>query len=88
LIRTQIQLSEEDYEKLKVIAVRQKKSMAECIREGIQLFLLGVPSGGTDLESLAGSFRPLGSNDLKPHDAQWACAIREDVEPRRVRKKK
>lgn len=88
MIRTQIQLSEEDHEKLKDIALRQKRSMADCIREGIHLFLLKSPSGGPDLESLAGSFRPLPSGDLKPHDQQWASAIREEPDPKRGRKRR
>lgn len=75
VIRTQIQLSDEDYRKLKTIAAREGRSMADCIREGILLFFRQVSSDAQDLDSIAGAFRPVSLEDLKPHDRHWAETI-------------
>ena len=70
MIRTQIQLPREEYEKLRKVAARLRKSMAACIRDGIQLFLRHSQASEADLTDLAGKFRPLRMKDLKPHD-RW-----------------
>lgn len=76
MIRTQIQLPEADYDRLRAEAQRQGRSMADCIREGIGLYLSSVRADGADLLSLAGRFSPQASTDLKPHDAAWINEVR------------
>ena len=73
--RTQIQLPEAEYNELRETAGRLRRSMADCIREAIRLFLGRSKSAGIDLESIAGKFRPLRTTGLKPHDRRLAEAI-------------
>jgi hypothetical protein len=80
MIRTQIQLPESDYERLREAARRQGRSMADCIREGIDLYLAGAGQRKTDLASLAGRFHPRNPSDLKPHDQAWIVAAGEGDE--------
>ena len=80
MIRTQIQLPESDYERLREAARRQGRSMADCIREGIDLYLAGAGQRKTDLASLAGRFHPRDASDLKPHDRAWIAVAGEDAE--------
>ena len=85
MIRTQIQLTPEDYKALKQAAREEGRSMADCIREGIRLFLGRRLARGGDLGAVAGKYRPLPMDDLKPHDRQLADVIRQsksaDVDP-------
>jgi hypothetical protein len=78
MIRTQVQLPEAEYEQLRDIAARERRSMADCIREGVQLFLDRFRQAGGDLDSFAGKFRPLPVDDLKPHD-RWYTATAQDA---------
>jgi Arc/MetJ-type ribon-helix-helix transcriptional regulator len=73
--RTQIQLPEAEYQELREAASRFRRSMADCIREGIRLFLGRSRSAEIDLESIAGKFRPLRTSGLKLHDRRLAEAI-------------
>lgn len=73
--RTQIQLSEPDFERLRAIAASQRRSLSDCIREGVALFLRQSSTPETDLGSLAGVFRPLPMDDLKDHDRWLAEAL-------------
>ena len=75
MIRTQIQLPEAEYQRLRAEAQRQGRSMADCIREGIGLYLASARAERADLLSLAGRFSPRDSSDLKPHDAAWIGEI-------------
>lgn len=75
MIRTQIQLPERDYAELREVAARRRTSMADCIREGIRLFLGSVRGKREELDELAGKFRPVPDKDLKPHDRWVAEAI-------------
>lgn len=75
MIRTQIQLPEAEYERLRAEAQRQGRSMADCIREGIGLYLASAGAARADLLALAGRFSPRDAADLKPHDAAWIGAI-------------
>ncbi len=70
MIRTQIQLPEAEYEQLREVATRERRSLADCIREGIRLFLSRFQTGADDLRDIAGKFKPLPLKDLKPHD-RW-----------------
>ena len=77
MVRTQIQLPEEDYERLKLAASRQGRSMADCIREGIGLFLRQVDQGRRDLLAIP-AFLPGAMDDLKEHDRWWAEAALDE----------
>ena len=75
MIRTQIQLPEAKYEKLRRVAARHRQSMAECIREGIDAFLQHAEEEEADWVAVAGSFRPNADPELKDHDRWWADAV-------------
>jgi len=75
MIRTQIQLPEAEYEELRAIAARDRRSMADCIREGIRWFLGKKRRKSSPLADVAGKFRPLSPSDLKDHDRWLADAI-------------
>jgi hypothetical protein len=76
MIRTQIQLAEKAYRKLRQVALEEHRSMADCIREGISLFLRrhGGKKGG--LSEIAGRFHSSSYDSVKPHDRWWADAQR------------
>lgn len=76
MIRTQIQLSEQDYAALREAAHRAGRSMADCVREAVAQYLARATPGDKFL-SHAGRFAPEPADDLKDHDAQWAEAIIE-----------
>lgn len=71
MIRTQIQLPERDYERLREAAQRQHRSLADCIREGIGLYLRSAEAAVADLSEVAGRFTPRPIDDLKSHDRAW-----------------
>jgi hypothetical protein len=75
MIRTQIQLPESEYEELKRVAAEEHRSMADCVREAIHLFLLRFRAPAEELDEIAGRFRPLPLDDLKPHDRWIAEAV-------------
>ena len=76
MIRTQIQLPEKEHQALRETAQRLHRSMADCIREAIGLFLKREDNVGADFEAVAGRFRPVSTEDLKDHDRDWVDAIR------------
>ena len=82
--RTQIQLPEDEYRELKDVAARERRSMADCIREGIRLFVKRSRTAESDLEEIAGKFRPQPVKDLKPHD-RWLV---ESILSRKTRRKR
>jgi hypothetical protein len=75
MIRTQIQLPPEQYESLKKRAQSAGRSMADCVREAVALYLARPGSAAADFASVAGRFRPRPLDDLKPHDRQLVDAI-------------
>jgi hypothetical protein len=81
MMRAQIQIDEESYERLRRVAQRQQRSIADCIREGIELVVRNAEAADDSLASIAGRWTPRPLSDLKPHDAGWADAI--TGEPRR-----
>jgi Arc/MetJ-type ribon-helix-helix transcriptional regulator len=85
MIRTQIQLPEADYEELRAAASKERRSLADCIREGIRLFLTRRRATATKLDKVAGKFRPRGLQDLKPHDRWFAEAIEDSKRGKRRR---
>jgi Arc/MetJ-type ribon-helix-helix transcriptional regulator len=83
MMRTQIQLPEPEYDRLRELAARLRRSMADCIREGIRLFLDRAGSKADDLSDIAGRFRPLSVKDLKPHDRGFIEAAISSKKTRR-----
>ena len=77
MIRTQIQLDEDKHRKLREVAAQQGRSIADCIREGINLFLQRSDSRAEDIEAIAGKFPPKPMSGLKRHDRWWAEGILE-----------
>jgi hypothetical protein len=76
MIRTQIQLPEADYTRLVEAARREHRSLAACVREGITLYLDRTLAKDRTWDDVAGRFRPLKGEPLKPHDEWWANSVR------------
>ncbi|MFH1437698.1 MAG: ribbon-helix-helix protein, CopG family [Pseudomonadota bacterium] len=76
MIRTQIQLPEDLYQELRRIASEQQRSIADCIREGVRMFLGRAREKNNDIMGVAGKFKPLPLDDLKPHD-RWIAKAAE-----------
>lgn len=68
--RTQIQVPEDRYEELERIAHQEGRSVADLVREGIELVLRQNRALAASLDAIAGKFRPLPMEDLKAHD-RW-----------------
>ena len=85
MIRTQMQLPEETYKELRRTAQRLNRSMADCIREAIVVFLDRCRRQSEDWEELAGKYQALPTDSLKPHDQYWA-ATRAAEKPTRYGK--
>lgn len=76
MMRTQIQLDEDDYERLRAVAEKLNRSISDCIREGISLFLEHSPAkGGEDFSDIAGKFRPDRAEPGHTLDDHFARAI-------------
>lgn len=76
MIRTQIQLPPLQYEKLRQNAVTTDKSIAQQIREAIDLYFQHVERPKTkSIRDIAGKFRPLSPEKLKLHDQWFAESI-------------
>lgn len=73
--RTQIQILEEDFEALRKTAAKLDRSIADCIREGITLFLVQSRPPTEDFSEIAGKFPPIPREDTKPHDRWWSESI-------------
>ncbi|MBC7335656.1 MAG: ribbon-helix-helix protein, CopG family [Clostridia bacterium] len=82
MVRTQVQLTEEQARALKKLAAEQGKSIAELIRKGVDLVIASSWATATDERisraiALAGRFRS-GLRDLSvEHDKYLAEAYRE-----------
>lgn len=75
MIRTQIQLPDRDYAHLREAAGRLDRSISDCIREGIALFLRQSPDRGDSFADLEKGFEPLPSERPDSLDSRWADAI-------------
>jgi len=77
MIKTQIQLEEWQYDALKRFGVVAERSFSDLVRESVSLFLKGKKNGAlAPLETLAGKYTCLPTEDLKMHDRVWAESIR------------
>ncbi len=77
MIRTQVQLSERHYEILRRRSLQTRKSMAQQIREALNLYLRSEEMADDDLSDIAGRFKALPMQELKAHDRQFVEAILE-----------
>ena len=78
MVRTQIQLPEGEYEELRTIANRERRSLADWIRESIRWFLQRHRGDLASIEEVAGKFRPTPlPTDLKDHD-RWVVEAIEN----------
>lgn len=66
------------YEAVRRLAVEQRRSIAACVREALAAYLSEAETAADDLSDIAGKFTPLPSNDVKPHDRDWASAALGD----------
>lgn len=71
MVKTQIQLEEWQYEAAKREARAQDRSLADFIREAVEMALRRKAAVG-DLRSVAGKYRARDASDLKTHDRIWA----------------
>ena len=82
MIRTQIQLTDEQARCVKRIAAERQVSMATVIRQGVDLLLRSAETAVTDDEriertiSVAGQFRSGGGDGAMQHDAHLQEAYR------------
>jgi hypothetical protein len=84
MIRTQIQLEEEQYRQLRTIGAAETKGLAEQVREAVGLYLAKRRAALPSLDELNLGFQPLppeSANELKPHDRWLADAIIESKRP-------
>ena len=82
MVRTQIQLDPDQYERLKALAVRQSKSVSQLVREGVD-HVLDVERTETAWDRFlgaAGSCRTEGgATDVSVrHDAYLSAALADD----------
>lgn len=80
MIRTQIQLEESQYRRLKDLSHADSRSLSDLVRESVGHYLARRETQSPPpLESVAGKYsssaRP-SSGELKAHDQHWADAIR------------
>ena len=83
MVRTQVQLTEEQALELRELAARRRQSVAELVREGVSLVLRS--KGGATLDerrrralAASGSCR-FGATDVaERHQAYFADAIQEE----------
>ena len=75
MVRTQIQLPDDEYNGLRELAHRQHRAMADCVREAVADYLVKARSPVEGMK-LAGKYRPTPpTEELNEHDRQWAEAI-------------
>lgn len=80
MIRTQIQLPEADYEKLRQRAADARTSMAQQVREAIAQYLASGKKPQLPLDAIIGKHRPrLSLDDLKDHDRWFVEAVEERI---------
>lgn len=72
MMRTQVQLDETAYVRLREVAMRQHRSMAACIRDAVEQFIGQADGSADDLSDVLGRFQPIPLDDLKEHDRIWA----------------
>jgi len=83
VIRTQIQLTDEQARRVKLVAAEQQVSMATVIRQGVDLLLASKQTAVTDQERVeraigaAGRFRSGGGDGAVEHDRYLRDAFQQ-----------
>jgi len=75
MIRLPIELPETMHNRLRQVARKQDRSLADCIREAVDLFLGKYGSQPSSIDAIAGKYSPQPMSGLKRHDRWWAEAI-------------
>jgi hypothetical protein len=76
MVRTQIQLEEQQYRQLRSLGARAGKGLAEQVREAVGQYLAQQQRGGAALDEVLGKFRAKTTKGLKPHDQAYADTLR------------
>lgn len=76
MIRTQIQLEEEQYRRLRVLGAKSGLGLARQVREAVDLYLARHARVAEPLAEVAGRFPPLPTGCLKQHDRDYTDSIR------------
>jgi len=76
MVRTQIQLEEDQSQQLRRLGVRSGKGLAAQVREAVGRHLAQRGAGVEPLDTALGKFRPRPATDLKPHDRAYADTLR------------
>ena len=76
MIRTQIQLEEQQYKQLRSLGARTGKGLARQVREAVGQYLVQQQRGGAALDEVLGKFRASPAKGLKPHDRDYADTLR------------
>ena len=76
MVRTQIQLEEEQHRQLLARGARDGLGLAEQVREAVQLYLAQRGTKPAPLAGALGKFRPRSPRGLKAHDRDYADTLR------------
>jgi len=81
MIRTQVQLTEEQVRALRQLAAQKKKSLGDLVRQSVELFLTREAQGGRSFRAqralaIAGKFSSGGVDGSSGHDRHLADAYR------------
>jgi hypothetical protein len=76
MVRTQIQLEEEQYRQLRALGTRRGLGLAEQVREAVGQYLAQQGGKTAPLESVLGKYRPLSGPALKGHDRDYVDTLR------------
>ncbi len=76
MVRTQIQLEEQQYRQLRALGARRGLGLAEQVREAVGLYLAQQEAKAAPLESVLGRFRPVADKSLKRHDRDYVDTLR------------
>ena len=76
MVRTQIQLEEEQHRQLLARGARDGLGLAEQVREAVQLYLTQRGTKPAPLTDALGKFRPRSLRGLKAHDRDYADTLR------------
>ena len=76
MVRTQIQLEEQQYEQVRLLGARTGKNLAVQVREAVDQYLIQQGGRTVPLEAVLGKFRPVAAKGLKPHDRDYVETLR------------
>ncbi len=76
MVRTQIQLTEDQHRQLLARGAREGLGLAEQVREAVQLYLAQRVARPAPLAEALGKFRPRSPRGLKAHDRDYADTLR------------